>query len=218
MKKETKPKKNTNENTLANLTDSRIDQITAYIKKGEKQSDFIKFETSETGTGVAVSIIGVWEDNGEASFERRTALYESTGMLQITAGAQLLSQIASCENPKGAVEAEVALEKASCMMMELQPQDPFEGQLIGQMVATHNQAMDCIRRANLSEQTSYGRELNLRFGDRFLRTYAIQMEALSKHRRGGQQKVVVEHVHVHEGGQAVVGNIENHRGGSDEKK
>jgi hypothetical protein len=33
------------------------------------------------------------------------------------------------------------------------------------------------------------------------------MEALRKHRNGGNQKVVVEHVHVHNGGQAIVGNV-----------
>ena len=34
------------------------------------------------------------------------------------------------------------------------------------------------------------------------------MEALNRHRGKGQQKVTVEHVHVHAGGQAVVGLVE----------
>ena len=33
------------------------------------------------------------------------------------------------------------------------------------------------------------------------------LEALNKHRGKGQQKVTVEHVHVHQGGQAIVGRI-----------
>jgi hypothetical protein len=37
------------------------------------------------------------------------------------------------------------------------------------------------------------------------RTYATLIEALNRHRGKGQQKVTVEHVHVHAGGQAVVG-------------
>ena len=219
MKKKISPRKKTDDNTLEKLTDYRIDQITAYVEKGKKQSDFIKFEANKKGTGIAVNVIGVGEDNGVASFERRTALHESTGMLQIAAGAQLLSQIGSCENPKGAAEAVVALEKASCMMMELQPQDAFEGLLISQMVACQNQAMECLRLAGKANSIDH-REMYFRFADRFMRTFTAQMETLSKHRRGGQQKVVVEHVHVHEGGQAIVGNIENHRGGGgdDEKK
>ena len=38
--------------------------------------------------------------------------------------------------------------------------------------------------------------------------YARQLETLNKHRGKGQQKVTVEHVHVAEGGQAIVGNVE----------
>ena len=34
------------------------------------------------------------------------------------------------------------------------------------------------------------------------------MEALKRYRTGGQQKVVVEHVHVHSGGQSIVGTVE----------
>jgi hypothetical protein len=37
------------------------------------------------------------------------------------------------------------------------------------------------------------------------------MEALKRYRTGGQQKVIVEHVTVNEGGQAIVGHV-NGRG------
>jgi hypothetical protein len=35
------------------------------------------------------------------------------------------------------------------------------------------------------------------------------LESLNRHRGKGAQKVTVEHVHVHEGGQAIVGNVQN---------
>ena len=38
--------------------------------------------------------------------------------------------------------------------------------------------------------------------------YTRQLEALDKHRGKGQQKITVEHVNVHAGGQAVVGTVE----------
>ncbi len=41
------------------------------------------------------------------------------------------------------------------------------------------------------------------------RTFIAQMAALKKYRTGGEQMVKVEHVHVHEGGQAIVGDV-NH--------
>jgi hypothetical protein len=40
------------------------------------------------------------------------------------------------------------------------------------------------------------------------RTHATLLEALNRHRGKGQQKVTVEHVHVHQGGQAIIGNVE----------
>ncbi len=42
---------------------------------------------------------------------------------------------------------------------------------------------------------------------KLLRTFAAQVEALQRHRGKGQQKVTVEHVHVHAGGQAIVGSV-----------
>ena len=36
----------------------------------------------------------------------------------------------------------------------------------------------------------------------------------SKDRRGGEQKMVVEHVHVHDGGQAIVGSVTRGSGGA----
>jgi hypothetical protein len=44
---------------------------------------------------------------------------------------------------------------------------------------------------------------------RLLRAYAAQVEALLRLRNGGSQIVRVEHVHVHEGGQAVIGNAKS---------
>jgi hypothetical protein len=42
---------------------------------------------------------------------------------------------------------------------------------------------------------------------KFLRTFAVQMETLARVRRGGKQKVIVEHVHVYPGGKAAVGTF-----------
>jgi hypothetical protein len=39
------------------------------------------------------------------------------------------------------------------------------------------------------------------------RTYAAQMSALKDYRSRGEQRMVVQHVNVAEGGQAIVGNV-----------
>src|SRR4051794_15691252 len=48
------------------------------------------------------------------------------------------------------------------------------------------------------------------------RTMVAQIEALAKLQRGGAQSVRVEHVHVHQGGQAIVGAVTTGRRGSHE--
>ena len=50
---------------------------------------------------------------------------------------------------------------------------------------------------------------------KLLRTFAAQTEALQRYRGKGQQKVTVEHVHVHTGGQAIVGSVSQSGGGRD---
>src|SRR5947209_12958988 len=54
---------------------------------------------------------------------------------------------------------------------------------------------------------SEGRRESLNQASKLSRTSATLIEALNRHRGKGQQKVTVEHVHVHSGGQAVVGMV-----------
>ena len=42
---------------------------------------------------------------------------------------------------------------------------------------------------------------------RLMKTFVMQMEVLRRLRNGGQQFVRVEHVHVNDGGQALIGNV-----------
>ena len=94
------------------------------------------------------------------------------------------------------------------------PKDEVEGMLAAQLLASHNAAMECYRRAMIGEQSLEGRRENLNQANKLSRTYATLIEALNRHRGKGQQKVTVEHVHVHSGGQAVIGAIEAPGGGT----
>jgi hypothetical protein len=97
------------------------------------------------------------------------------------------------------------------------PKDELEGMMAAQLIAAHNAAMECYRRAMHGEQTFEGRRENLAQANKLSRTYATLLEALNRHRGKGQQKVTVEHVHVHSGGQAVVGVVEPAGGGDHAK-
>jgi len=97
-------------------------------------------------------------------------------------------------------------------LIGITPGDELEGVIAAQLIAAHNAAMECYRRAMIGEQTFEGRRENLSQANKLSRTYAALLDTLNRHRGKGQQKITVEHVHVHEGGQAIVGNVES-RGG-----
>ena len=59
--------------------------------------------------------------------------------------------------------------------------------------------------------------MSLRHAGKLSRTFAGHVEALNRHRGKGQQRMTVEHVHVHSGGQAVVGNVAHQGGGGTTK-
>lgn len=104
-------------------------------------------------------------------------------------------------------ERDKQLSATVAALVGIAPKDELEGMMAAQLVAAHNAAMECYRRAMIGEQTFEGRRENLAHANKLSRTYAALLEALNRHRGKGQQKVTVEHVHVHAGGQAVVGMV-----------
>ena len=83
------------------------------------------------------------------------------------------------------------------------------------LAAVHTATMTFARRLakveTIAQQDSAERALN-----KLARTFSMQVNSLKRYRTGGEQKVTVEHVHVHEGGQAIVGNVQG--GGGSSKK
>jgi hypothetical protein len=103
------------------------------------------------------------------------------------------------------------LNAALAVVDGIQPENEVEAMLASQMAMTHALTMQAMMRAHWAEyQPEYQLVGNLAI--KLSRTFTMQMEALSKLRRGGEQTVRVEHVHVHNGGQAIVGAV-NHPGG-----
>src|SRR6202020_3310067 len=88
----------------------------------------------------------------------------------------------------------------------IKPNDQIEAMLAAQMAAVHMASMTFPRRLahveNIPQQDSAERAFN-----KLTRTFAGQVEALKRYRSGGEQKMTVQHVHVAEGGQAIVGNV-----------
>jgi hypothetical protein len=102
--------------------------------------------------------------------------------------------------------SETALNAALAMVEATAPRDEIEGALAVQMACTHTAAMAVL--ARLTGGASERRVAALgSAAARLLRAYSTQVEVLRRLRRGGGQLVRVEHVHINDGGQAVIGNV-----------
>jgi hypothetical protein len=88
----------------------------------------------------------------------------------------------------------------------IEPRDQVEAMLAAQMAAVHMASMTFARRLAhieiIPQQDSASNAFN-----KLARTFAAQMSALKEYRSKGEQKMTVQHVHVAEGGQAIVGNV-----------
>ncbi len=95
---------------------------------------------------------------------------------------------------------------------DIEPRDQMEAMLAAQMAAVHMATMTFAARLTSSERL-YQVDAAQKALSKLARTFTTQMEALNRYRGKGQQKMTVEHVHVHEGGQAIVGNVTKGGGG-----
>jgi hypothetical protein len=132
--------------------------------------------------------------------------------------ASLHQLIATARLPLSGI-SEIAVNASLAFIEGAKPQDEVESALVMQMACTHAAAMAVL--ATLGG--AHGGERNMvakaSAAARLLRAYAAQVEVLRRLRSGGSQLVRVEHVHVNEGGQAVIGNVKPapHSTADDEK-
>jgi hypothetical protein len=120
----------------------------------------------------------------------------------------------ACDGGPSNPPSEQDINRALAAVTGIGARDETEAMLATQMVATHFAAITLLRRLkgaeNIPQQDSAGS-----LAVKLLRTYTAQVEALQRYRGKGQQRVTVEHVHVHQGGQAIVGTVQG--GGASNK-
>jgi hypothetical protein len=117
----------------------------------------------------------------------------------------LLKQLVNVGS-QGSVADESGANFMLAVVKGIEPRDQIEAMLAAQMAAVHNATMTFARRLAhvelVAQQDSAERTFN-----KLARTFAAQVEALKRYRSSGEQKMTVQHVHVAEGGQAIVGNV-----------
>jgi hypothetical protein len=101
----------------------------------------------------------------------------------------------------------------------VRPQDEIEAMLAAHMAVTNIVLLELVARTrgSIAGHRYEGdgiKRLDVlgNLTNKFMRTYTMQVEALTRKRRKGEQNIRLKHVHVHAGEQAIVGNV-SHRGG-----
>jgi hypothetical protein len=85
------------------------------------------------------------------------------------------------------------------------------------MIGVHEAALLFLRRATLEGQTFQGADANVLRATRLMRLFQEQLSAMAKLKgKAGHQKVTVEHVHVQQGGHAIVGSVRVDKGNQGE--
>jgi hypothetical protein len=102
---------------------------------------------------------------------------------------------------------------AMAALAAFKPVDEIEGMIAAQAVALHHASMECFRRAAIPTQHSDVASKLRRDGANLARGMTDMLDALDRKRGKGPQVVRVERVVVHEGGQAIVGNVTPNSGG-----
>ena len=114
---------------------------------------------------------------------------------------------------------QLAFNAALAVIDGVRPKDEVEAMLAANMAVANITLLELVARtrAAIAGHLYQGNGLKRldvlgNLTNKFMRTFAIQIEALARKRRKGEQTVTVRHLHIHAGGQAVVGNV-THRGG-----
>ena len=120
--------------------------------------------------------------------------------------ASLFQIQAAARSPLGGI-SDLSMNAALAMIEAAAPKDEIEAALAVQMAACHVAAMAVLAKMDVAFATERRVAAFGSAAARLMRAYATQVEVLRRLRSGGHQYVRVEHVHVNDGGQAVIGNV-----------
>jgi hypothetical protein len=109
---------------------------------------------------------------------------------------------------------QLAFNAALAVIDGVRPKDEIEAMLAAHMAITNITLLELVARtrgaiAGHMYQGNGIKRLDIlgNLTTKFMRTYTMQVEALARKRRKGEQNVRVEHVHIYPGAKAVVGDV-----------
>ena len=154
-------------------------------------------------------LVGPITDDQEVG---RALTMEALGITSAYLLTSIVSGLAELSKTRTGID-ERRLNRLLATVRAVQPRDELEALLATQMAGVHDATVTLTKRLEQAEtipqQDCAERGLN-----KLARTFTLQMDALKRYRSKGEQKVIVEHVTVNEGGQAIVGNVATRGGGN----
>jgi hypothetical protein len=168
--------------------------------------------TARTDTAAAVQVKlapkGYYIDHPDSKLGEQL-MAEALGVADRDAMEGILRQLVTASVGDKKPDA-VNLSFMISMIRSIKPRDAVEAMLVAQMVSVHLMTMQCAHRCAIAKNPVQ-QESAVRALTRLARTFAAQIEALNRHRNNGEPAVTVQNVSVGDGGQAIVGNVTQHR-------
>ncbi|UIN35148.1 hypothetical protein [Methylobacterium oryzae] len=178
------------------------DAMDRAMKRYDARSEPLAFADQPEGTN-KLSISGKHSDRAGHVLH----LLDTFGTASAEFAQNSVGQVAAVMRSRGEARPDdTSLNAGIGAVSGIAPENEIEAMLAVQMVGTHAVAMEMLTKAKLASTTDQLERYGA-LATKLLRTYTTQIDALSKLRRKGEQTVRVEHVHVYEGGQAIVGNV-----------
>ncbi len=141
-------------------------------------------------------------------------IFTATGTAN-NAGFHLLAQTIGASFRDQYPDIATQMQTLQEALIAMKPNDYQEGMLCSRIVTLHEHAMVCFSRAAHPDNTVMTNNYNI--GIKLMRLANETLDALNRYRRKGEQKVIVQHVNVNEGGQAVVAGEFTGGGGTQRK-
>jgi hypothetical protein len=133
---------------------------------------------------------------------------------------RLLSQLVGFVQPDPGKPVEAGLIDQMLTLIEgINPSGMLEAMTATMLVGTQHVALDSLRRASHPDQSPAGRAMYQSLAFKAMRAFAQLLETLHQGRgRGVTQQIIVKHVTVEAGAQAVVGAVATSTGGGGVEK
>ncbi len=135
-----------------------------------------------------------------------------TGVKDLELGTHVITSALKAIAP--IVGEEIATNVIIQSLHDFHPKDAIEARLVVQAAVAHTYAMKSVKQSGDTDMLCHI-EAMMNMGIKLMRVHNETIEALSRYRRGGEQRVVIQHqqVNVSGQGQAVVGQFHAEGGG-----